>query len=90
MYRVEWVDAALKELAADWERADSGLRLAITRAAHEIDSVLADNPRGEGESRPNGRRILHIPPIGLFYRLEADGQTVTVLQIWVYRTRRPL
>lgn len=37
MFRVEWLDQALDELAAIWTAADSALRQDITAAASQID-----------------------------------------------------
>lgn len=87
MFQVEWLQSALDELAAIWMNADSGLRQAITAAAHQIDLILETDPLGESESRPEGRRVLFVSPLGLTFRIEADGQTVTVLRVWLFRTR---
>jgi hypothetical protein len=60
----------------------------MTRIVVDTDDILSSDPLGSGESRPGGRRILHVPPLGLIYRLEPDGFTVTILKVWIYRPRR--
>lgn len=88
MFRVEWVEEALGELATEWLRADAALRQSITSASHAIDQRLRTNPLREGESRSAGRRIFFVPPLAIRFQVEADGQTVTVLQIRAFRPRK--
>jgi len=88
MLRVEWLQTALDQLAAIWVPADATLRQAITTASHQIDHQLRTAPFEESESRPDGRHVLFVSPLGLLFRLEADGGTVTVLRVWLFR-RRP-
>jgi hypothetical protein len=87
MFRVRWQDTALNELAALWLAADSLLRQRITAATSEIDRQLQTDPLKPSESRPGSRRILFEPPLGILFRIEADGQTVSVLRVWLYRKR---
>jgi hypothetical protein len=87
MYQVEWIQSALDELAALWTQADSATRQAITAATHQIDQLLRTDPFDQSESRPGGRRMLHVSPLGITFRIEADGQTVTVLRVWLFRKR---
>jgi hypothetical protein len=89
MYRVEWLQFAVDELTRLWTQADSALRQALTAASHQIDQRLERDPLNEGEGRPGGRRILFAPPLAVTYRIEADGQTVTVLAIRLFRRRSP-
>jgi len=65
------------------------LRQAITAASHAIEQSLRNNPHNAGESRSGGRRIVFAPPLAVVFRVEADGQTVTVLQVRLSRPRRP-
>ncbi len=88
MFHVEWLQQALDELTNAWLAADSAQRQAITAASHEVDQRLQSDPHNEGESRAAGRRILFAPPLAVTYRIEADGQTVTVVQVRVFRRRR--
>ena len=60
-------------------------RALITIAATQIDILLGDDPHGQGESRPGGRRITFVAPLGLFYRIDPNDR-VTVIQVWTYRT----
>lgn len=87
MFRVRWKRSARNELADLWMRANSMERQAITAASHTIDQQLRTDPLGQSESRPLGRRILFVPPLGLIFRIENDGQTVSVLRLWIFRKR---
>ena len=55
MFRVEWVDAAVEELAAIWLRVDSDERRGVTTAANAIDVALRSDPIRESESRDDER-----------------------------------
>jgi hypothetical protein len=90
MHRVEWLDAALAQVADGWLEADSDLRAAITTAVNQIDIELRDNPGVKGESRTEDERILVIAPLGIVFRIEHQEPTVVVLRAWVFRRgRRP-
>jgi hypothetical protein len=84
MYTVEWKQSALNRLAAIWNQADSAQRQAITQASHELEERLKNNRHGEGESRSKGRRITFVPPLATTFRLEGDGNTVTILHVPLY------
>jgi hypothetical protein len=86
-YRVDWLQTALDQLTEIWTQADAFLRKAITQAAHQIDQQLEKDPLGQSESRPDGRRILHCSPLGVLFRIEADGRTVSVLRVWAFRKK---
>lgn len=87
MFRVRWEDTALGELARLWLAADSPMRQRITAATDEIDRLLQTDPLGQGESRPGGRRVHFTSPLGITFRVETDGQTVSVLRVWLFRKR---
>jgi len=89
MFHVEWLQSALDDLARFWTQADSALRQAITAASHAIEQRLLTDPHNAGESRSGGRRIFIAPPLAVIFRVEADGQTVTVLRVRLSRPRRP-
>lgn len=89
MFRVRWERRAVDELTTLWTQADSIQRQAITAASHELDQRLRNDPYAEGESRSKGRRITFVPPLAVTFRIEPDGQTASVLQIRVFRPRRP-
>ena len=81
MFSVGWVRSALNDLAGIWNQANSGERAAISDAANRIDSILAANPSDQGESRPNGRRVLvELPLVVVFEVLEQD-RMARVLQV---------
>jgi len=87
MFKVRWEETALSELSTLWMGVDSTMRHRITRATHEVDHLLQSDPLGKGESRPGGRRIVFASPLGITFRLEPDGQTVSVLRVWLFRKR---
>ena len=87
MFRVEWLQSALDELATLWTNADTAQRQVITAASHTLEQRLRSNPVGEGESRSQGRRITFVPPLAVIFRIERDGQTVSVLQVRMFRQR---
>jgi hypothetical protein len=89
MFRVRWAKRALDQLADLWNRAAPPDRRAITQASHEAEQRLRRNAPSEGESRPRGRRILFVPPLAVTFRVEPDGQTVSVLGVGPSRPRRP-
>jgi hypothetical protein len=89
MFRIEWLQSALDELARIWMRANSAERQAITAASDEIEQHLQRSAPSEGESRPGGRRIMFAAPLAVTFRIEDDGRTVTVLQVRMFRRRRP-
>jgi hypothetical protein len=82
MFSGRWKRSALNELAALWMAADSATRQAITQATHQIDQLLQQDPENQGESRPGGRRILHVAPLGIRFRVDAEHARVRVLQVW--------
>ncbi len=88
MFHVRWSKISLNKLTNYWLQADSVLRRAITASSHQIELHLKRDPHNAGESRPNNRRILHIAPLGVIYRIEPDGKTVSVLQLWMFQKRK--
>lgn len=87
MLRIEWLQPAVEELAAIWTDADSTLRQAITSATHQIDQRLRVDPTSQGESRPEGRRILLVSPLGITFRVEPEREAVSVVRVWLFRKR---
>jgi len=85
MFRVEWLQTALDELALIWMLATASQRQAITAASHAIDQQLPINPNEQGESRPNGRRIQFFPPLGITYRVDVENAVVVVVHVWRFR-----
>jgi hypothetical protein len=62
MFQVEWDQSAIDELAALWTLGDPDQRQALTSASHAIDQRLRTDPRAEGESRMDARRVTFVPP----------------------------
>ena len=89
MFKVRWHRRALSELADIWTHADSAQRQAITLASSTLDQRLSHVPYQEGESRTKGRRITFVPPLVTIFRIETDEQTVSVLQVRLFRKRKP-
>lgn len=87
MFRVEYLQSALDDLAAAWLNADSTTRSMITAATNRIDIGLLRNPQNVGESRPGGRRILFELPLAAVYRIDSDGNTVIVVEMWLVPKR---
>jgi hypothetical protein len=87
MRKVEWLQDVLVTLALLWMQSDSDLRKEITKACHAVEKRLAKDPENEGESRADGRRITFEPPLAVVFRLEADGRTVTVVDVRLMRRR---
>ncbi len=87
MRNVEWIEDALDQLTRIWSNADSGVRKSITKATHALEKRLAGNPENEGESRSDGRRITFESPLVVVFRIEAGGQTVTLLEVRLIRSR---
>jgi hypothetical protein len=77
----------VNELARLWAQGDGAVRQALTSASNDIDKLLQRDPTSEGESRASGRRITFVPPLVVVFRVEADGKTVTVLEIRLYRRK---
>jgi hypothetical protein len=87
VFRVRWGQQALDQLANLWTGADSAQRQAITTACHTLEQVLRRNAPRLGESRFGRERITFMPPLGIIFRVEADGRTVSVLHAWVVHQR---
>ena len=83
------VDALLAELGRLWLQARPSMRPNITAAFGRINQRLQADPIGQSESRPGGRRIRFEAPLGIYFRIEPDGQTITVLRVWQFRSRTP-
>ena len=88
MHNVDWLQTALDQLTTIWMQADSLSRKAITTATNEIDSRLQQDPLGQSESRPGGRRVLFALPLGILFKIESDGKAISVLRVWLCQKRR--
>lgn len=83
MYNVEWLLSTVGELADLWNRADSTLQDSIGRAADLLDEQLRVDPFAQSESRPDDDRVCFEFPLGITFRLEPDGRTITILRVWL-------
>ena len=84
-YTVLWAGEAEQRLAALWNKATN--RQAITTAADAIDKQLNLDPETVGESRPDGTRILLVPPLGILFTVTELDRIVSVLTVWLYKKR---
>jgi hypothetical protein len=55
--------------------------MAVTRAANEIDRLLASDPLGHGEEF-YGDRILVQLPLAITYTVNQLDRSVQILQVW--------
>ena len=88
MFKVEWLEGALSQLASEWLNADSQLRAAITATVHAIENRLALAPDREGESREPGTRVLVVPPLTVTFHVNVRTKTTLISGIRVH-PRRP-
>lgn len=87
MGQVVWAESALDEPATLWLTADSVSRQAITAAQAQIDHLLERSPEDVGESRPGGRRIVFVPPLGVVFSVRESDRAAKVLRIWSIPSR---
>lgn len=85
MFRVRWKQSALNQLASLWIAADSHGRRAIVDSTLAIDRRLETNPHEQGESRPNGLRVLFEAPLGVTFRVKRTEPIVQVLKVWHFK-----
>jgi len=82
MYNVEWLPAAALELADIWLALGADQQAAVLAALAVFKRALTNDPFGHGESRDQGHRIMLEAPLGLRYRVDRDGYTVSILHVW--------
>jgi hypothetical protein len=87
MYGVRWARRALEDLASLWIQADTRQRQAISTASHAVEMRVRNDPWSQSESRDKGCRITFHAPLAVTYRIEADGNTASILQIRIFRKR---
>ena len=90
MFQVDYLEPVLGRLATVWVNADEPTRRAITAAAN-IDRLRS------AAARSTQRRVSRGPAAGAFclknlsaaiYRFEPDGRTVTVVNMWLFKSPR--
>lgn len=80
IYTVVWTLPAEAKLAELWLNAQD--RDAITRASHQIEQDLRNNPHTVGESRSGDNRILFCPPLSVLYFVNENDRKVVVWAVW--------
>lgn len=88
MYKVDWLQSALDELARCWMAADPVLRPQITEAAHRIEQQLRAAPFDYGESRDAGARICFDSPLVIHYGVNVRLHVVTIGRVGQMRYGR--
>jgi plasmid stabilization system protein ParE len=84
-FTVVWQPSAQDELADLWYSAAD--RAAVTRAADEIDRVLAISPSETGESRGEDLRIVIVPPLAANFRVYESDRQVRVGRVFPFSKR---
>lgn len=49
---------------------------------------MKDHSQPAGWVQVVGGMMFHAAPLGITYRVEADGKTVSVLRVWQFRKKR--
>jgi plasmid stabilization system protein ParE len=89
MFRVEWIQKALDDLANIWSQSDSGSRDRITKATNELDKSLQRNPYRMSEARTDDseKRVLFEYPLGAIIEIDLAQRKVWVVHVWRFRRR---
>lgn len=82
-FRGTWIPSAENRLAELW----LGSRIAsqITRAADQLDKLLAENPLAVGESRSADIRIAFESPLAVTFLVDEAAGEVVILHVWLLR-----
>jgi hypothetical protein len=88
MFRVEWVDLALSNLADGWLNVDTRLRADITSAISEIERRLMRAPDRAGETREPGTRVLIVHSPAVTFHINVRASTVLISGVRVHRRRK--
>jgi hypothetical protein len=89
-YRVKWQRRPKVDLANAYLTAlAAGRGRAVTQAAAQIDSLLQNDPLGQGESRAGGLRMLVIWPLVVDYEIQPARRRVIVHALRYSSRRRP-
>lgn len=73
---MEWEDVASDDLADIWVVATPEERVEIERAVLRTNRLLAADPENEGESRGGNARVLIVPPLTVWYRVQPGPRAV--------------
>lgn len=85
-YQILWKRSAEDQLADIWLAAED--RELITRTAAAIDEHLEKSGPAAGESRPDGKRILIMAPLGIKFQVYPNDAIIRVADVWRFRTVR--
>jgi hypothetical protein len=85
-YDIVWDIKAYRKLEQIWDEA-TPIGPAVD-AFDEIERRLRLTPTEEGESRAQGRRILHVAPLGIIFRVNDRLKEVHVLDVWMFDVHR--
>ncbi|MBA4064711.1 MAG: hypothetical protein C0501_13550 [Isosphaera sp.] len=69
----EWDESGYDALADAWVRATPDERDRMEAAVNRANRLLRDDPQGEGESRGGNVRVLIVPPLTFWYRVNPGG-----------------
>ena len=83
-YMVLWTSSAEGLLAQIW--MDATDRDAVTAASNSIDAKLREDPVHAGESRRRKARILIVPPLAVYFRVNPGDRQVLVSRVWRWGT----
>jgi hypothetical protein len=67
-YTVTYAIVAQADLAREWLQATD--RRSVTKATHEIDRILADEPLNKGKDVSEGLRKLTVGPLAVQFSVE--------------------
>jgi hypothetical protein len=76
MFRVEWLQRALEDLATIWMQADSALRQDITAATEALDQELQADPFRNSEAREEEERVLFAYPLAAQIEIDLSARRV--------------
>ena len=79
-YTVVWKPEAARRLAELWLKAEN--QQALADAANLIERELGAAPNSVGEQRIGSIRVVVVPPVGMYFRVNAEDRQVLVLTVW--------
>jgi len=81
MFRVDWVDDAVQDLARIWNKTAEFEHDAVRQAVVALDRALQRHAATLGESREADRRIAFVGPIFAEFIVEPRLSLVTVVRL---------
>jgi hypothetical protein len=78
-YTVTYGNVAQDDLAREWLRATD--RRSVTKATHEIDRILANEPHSKGTDVSEGLRKLIVEPLVVQFSVEEADRRVTIWSV---------